>query len=183
MEVKGTFFLDFIKVIKSNKDKNLGKWLTPEDWNVINSKIMPSQWYPYETYQNAGQAIFKEVAKENVDITRAFGKMIGVNLSVFYQNLLIPGDPAASVEKFVILRNNWFKGVKTAFQLLDRHKNSLTFKLIYSADDKVPAEEAFAYLLAGILEGLIDQTGAKNVKLKIIKDQEGYKFLYEWTMQ
>lgn len=46
MEVKGTLLVDYVKAIKGNKDREWDKWLEPEDWELIEGNVLPSQWYP-----------------------------------------------------------------------------------------------------------------------------------------
>ena len=41
-KVKGTMMIDQVRMIRGNKDKDWNKYLKPEDWNKINTKILPS---------------------------------------------------------------------------------------------------------------------------------------------
>jgi hypothetical protein len=41
-KVKGTMMIDQVRMIRGNKDKDWNKYLKPEDWNIINTKILPS---------------------------------------------------------------------------------------------------------------------------------------------
>ncbi len=45
-KVKGTMVVDQVKLIRGNKSMNWSKYLKPEDWEAINKRILPSEWYP-----------------------------------------------------------------------------------------------------------------------------------------
>jgi len=73
--VKGTLLLDYVCMIRANKDKDWQKYLKPEDWEIINGRILPSLWYPYETFERAGMATFYVLGGGNFDAVRAWGKI------------------------------------------------------------------------------------------------------------
>jgi hypothetical protein len=182
-QVKGSYLLDFIKVIRANRDsKNFDKWLTKEDWEIIDSQVFPSNWYPLSIYRNAGLGIFKEIAGESVDITKVFGKLIGANLTKIYGHLLAVGDPPKTMEKYVTLRNIWFREVESHVEMMDIESNQLTIKFFIFKNDKVEPEEAFAYLLGGNLEGLVECANVGKTSVDIKKVDDGYEYIVKWGL-
>lgn len=179
MQVKGSFLVDFVKVIRANKDKDFDKWLTSEDWEIINSKVLPSLWFPFDAYRSMGEAIFNVVANESLEVTRVFGQLILRNLLETYTTLVAEGDPAASVKKFAILRNTWFKGIESTVKVIDKGPDRVKVKLFLY--DRIEPEEAFAYLLAGNLEELVKQTGVKDPKVDVEKVEDGYEYNITWA--
>jgi len=181
MYVKGTWILDFVKMIRANKDKDWDRWLAPEDWEIINAQVLPSQWYPFESYERIGKAVFVEIAQSNLDITRTFGRIMMRDLLKVYKNILVEGDLAASVEKFNILRKTFFRGIESDLIFVEQGECHMVFKLMIAGIDRERASpEAFAHQLAGNLEELVEQAGGKNVSVSVKTVEDGYELSLGW---
>jgi hypothetical protein len=181
MQVKGTWLLDFVKMIRSNKDKNFDQWLTRADWDIINSQVLPSQWYPYESFNRIGRAVFRGVSGSNLEITKAFGKLMMKNLLDVYKSVLIEGDPAESVEKFNVLRRTFFKDIESDIMPTSKEDKRMKMKLIIvEIDRQVGEPEAFAHLLSGALEELTVRAGAHSADCGVDEIEEGYELTLTW---
>ncbi len=104
MEVKGTLLLHWVKAIRANRDKDWSDSLTAEDWELIDGRILPSNWYPFEQWVRIGSALFKVAGNRDLNLTRVFGLDWMKNFLEVYKNILVDGDPAASITKFGQLR-------------------------------------------------------------------------------
>jgi len=181
MEAKGTMLLDYVRIIRANKDKDWDKWLEPQDWEIINERILPSRWYPYESFQRIGLAVFKEIAGSNLDTVRGFGRFTAKGMGQVYKNLRVEGDPAASAEKFAKIRETFLKDVDGGTQVTDRGPTWLKFKLTLPSGVKDhETGDAFGYQIAGILEEIVELAGGKNVSLSIEKTEDGYEYDVKW---
>ncbi len=184
MQVKGTMLIQMVKVIRSNKDKNWDKWLKSEDWEIINSRILPSQWYPYVSFERIGLAVFKEMAQSNLDNVISFGRLLANGMEDIYANVFVEGDPVTSIEKFSIIRKTFMKDVEGGTQITDHGPDWLKYKLaILSQVDveiDVEAAEVFAYMMAGTLEGIVEQAGGKNISVTVEKVEDGYDYDVKW---
>ncbi len=183
MEVKGTWLLNFVKVIRANKDKDFSQWLEPEDFEIIRERIMPSSWYPLKSFLRMGRAIFKGVAESNLDVTRLFGRLIMQSNLKIYKNLLVEGDPATSIDKFALLRKSFFGGIASFIEVIDKGENWTEYKLIMT-DHKymeLDTADAFSYLLAGCVEQLAEQTGGKNAGSIVRRETDKYVTRITWS--
>ncbi len=181
--VKGTWLTDYVKVIRANKDKKteFEPFLKPEDWKIVDSKILPSQWYPLESFKRLGKAIFKVVADSNLQTTRQFGRLIARELLKTYKNLVIPDDPAASILKLIQLHENFFRDIDSGTQLVEKKDRYIHIKLTLAATDMIDEmAEPFAWQLAGKMEELAILAGAKNVTLQVQKNPQNFDLKFSW---
>lgn len=56
--VKGSILLDWVKAVRADKKGSYDKLLSDADKEIVARTILPSSWYPFETYM----ACFKAVA-------------------------------------------------------------------------------------------------------------------------
>jgi hypothetical protein len=173
--------VDLVKLIRANKDKNYDKWLRPEDWEIIESNVLPSQWYPFESYERIGLAAFKEIGGSDVENSRGFGKITLNNLLKVYKTLLIERDPAESIDKFIALRGAFFKDAPFTTTVTERGEDFM--KLTISTAPELAGKEiadSFAYQFAGSLEELVERTGVKNVNVVIERREDSYEYRIGW---
>jgi hypothetical protein len=181
MKVKGTWMVDLVKLLRAAKDKDFSKYLTKEDFVVLNSKILPSQWYPFETYKRLGLAVFKVIGNSQLTASRAFGRMNMANLLKIYGNIMIPGDPAATVEKFAALAGNFFQGIGTGYRVVERGPKSIKIKIVIDEkDDLGETAILFPHQISGNVEELLIQSGAKNHRLELEKVADGSILTATW---
>ena len=180
-EIKGTWLVDLVRILRAAKDKNFSAYLTPEDQKIIATKILASQWYPFDTYLRVGLAVFKEVGRSNLDASRAFGRLNMQNLMETYQNLLAPGDPAEGIRKYDALRGSFFRKIASGTRLVKcGPKEALAALDLVETDRIGEVTASFAYQLAGNFEVLVEKCGGKQVTVKLIKAPGGYEFLMTW---
>ncbi len=173
--------LDYVKFIKTNKDKNWDKWLTEADWEIIDSQVLPSNWYPYDCWQRMGAAAFNEVAMRDLKLIRSFGPMVMKNLLAVYKNVLVEGDPIASIKKFSQMRRNLIRGAESDMIIQDQGDNHVTLKLLVTDHDReVGDPECFIYAVAGNLDELIKQAGGKNASGDVKEVEGGYEVTFVW---
>jgi hypothetical protein len=163
--VKGTLLLDYVRMIRANKDKDWRKYLTPEDWEIINGRILPSLWYPYETFKRGGMAAFYLLGGGNLDAVRAWGKISMEYLTKgVYKSIVADPDPVMALERFVIMRRQFFNFVAMEFEKIgEKH-----VKIILAGAPDDSSIDAYGAQLAGGLERLVELTGGKNPHIKYI---------------
>jgi len=154
--------------------------LKPEDWEIINGQILPSAWYPYENGRRIGFAVFKEIAQSNLETVRSFGRFSGKNFLEVYANVLVKGDPGASVEKLSVL-NRTFSDGGSEISVIEKTPNSLTYKLIFPPEEKEDKfMEAYCFKLMGTIEEIVAQAGGNNIKTTHKRTEEGYEIFLKW---
>jgi hypothetical protein len=175
-QVKGTLLLDYIRMIKANKDKKWDKYLTPEDMEIIQGRVMPSVWYPYETFRRCGLATFHELAGGKLEAVRAWGKIWAEQLvKEVYTFVIADKDPMKAIERFLNMRKQFFSFEALSHEkVADKHIKAR----LHSVPDK-EGVEAFSAQLIGGLERLVELTGGKNPRITTTKKQEGGVLIVE----
>ena len=163
--VKGTLFLDYVRMIRKRKEVDWGKYLTPEDQKVLSQMVLPSEWYPLATYQHCGVAVLHEIAKGDVELVRAWGRSSMDELMKIYKNLAQESDPLKALEKLQLLRRRFFDFEGLGIVTVGANRVQVTVDLAFG---KV-ADEAYAYQILGTIERLLEPTRAKNLQFKFIQ--------------
>jgi len=181
MRVKGTLLMDYIRMIRANKDKNWDKYLEEKDWEIVNNRILPSNWYPYDTFSRIGLAVFKEIAGSNLELTRTFGKAVMADLLKIYKNLVVPGDPVASLERHSALHRTFIDAGADA-RVLETSDKQVKYKITAPPFERGSERAlAFAHQIRGNFEGIVEHAGGKNPTTEIESDQDGYVITINWT--
>jgi hypothetical protein len=181
MEVKGTWVVDYVKMIRANPDKNWAKYLTAEDQAIIDGKVLSSVWYPYEFFNRTGNAVFHEIAQENLEVTRAFGKMFAEGLATIYKNIIVPGDPAGSIGKVYALQGSFFRDIPSVIApVLHESKRSVVRISVTAKEQALGAPKAFAYQFLGMLEQILAKSGAKQHQSTVKEIPNGFELDLRW---
>ena len=163
--VKGVLFLDYARMIRKRKNADWSKYLTPEDQKILSQLILPSEWYPLETYQHCGVAVLHEIARDNVEVVRAWGRASMDELMKVYKNLAQETDPRKAMEKFQFLRRRFFDF--EGLEVITQDGNRIQVKVDVAFGGV--ADEAYAYQILGALERLLQVSGAKNVQFQFVQ--------------
>lgn len=182
MEIKGTWITDYARMIRANKDKDWDKYLRPEDWKIINAKILSSVWYPYESFMRMGSAVFREIAQGNLEIVRAFGKMFADNLASVYKSIIIPGDPQNTIGKVYSMQGSFFRDIPSLIAPVLHEPNRTIVKItVTSKEREIGEPEAFAYQFMGMMEKLIEKVGVKKYQTEVRAVEGGYEIELRWV--
>lgn len=166
--VKGTILEDFVRLIRANRDRDWDRFLKPEDWEIVNSKVLSSVWYPLGTYQRCGWASFQLLAGGNLELARQQGKFRGKELfEGVYKILLVKQEPGAALDRFVQMYGQFFNFSTIRNERVD--EKSMRVYLDYDPAD--PSYESYCYLLMGYLEQLVEMTGGKNIRIGLAAKQ------------
>jgi len=173
---KGSVVLDMVKVVRAFKDLPWDKHLKPEDRQIVNSMVMPTEWYPLESYMRIGMAVFKLVARENEEAVRQFARAAMKELfEGAYRPFLDKHDPFLAVNKFLELRKSLFNFHRSAMEKTG--DQSLQVRL-FNLGEIEEGLEVFQLLLGVHLQELIRYNGGEEVEIKTRQEiQEGEKTL------
>ncbi len=164
-KVKGTMLVEQVKMIRGNKDGDWKKYLKPEDWEIINKRILPSEWYPFELYKRCGWATFQVLGQGNLDLVRLRGRFRGKELfENVYKSCIISQDPAASLSRFVTIYAQLFNFSTLRFENASNNHIKIYHDPEYVND---PAIMPYCYNLMGHLEVLVEMAGGRNVKVEL----------------
>ncbi|MCP4676088.1 MAG: hypothetical protein GY854_11395 [Deltaproteobacteria bacterium] len=160
--VKGTLFVDYVRMLKSRKDIDWSKYLNEEDMKFLDEheRIMPSSWYPFDTFERFGLGVLQEIGGGHYESARMWGRMSTDLLLKVYKNMIESGDPAYSVQKFDIVRAGFFDFPGVKAEILSE---SLLHMTVRFSTDKVIGK-AQAYQALGAVERLLELAGAEKIE-------------------
>jgi hypothetical protein len=177
-EIKGSMLLNVARLIRANKEKDWAKYLNEKDLALIHSQILPSTWYPMDTYERAEIAVFHEIAQGKLEVARVWGRFLLEDMvKRVYQNLVEEQDPMSALQKFAVFRKQLLRFENPDFQALECKKLGPKEALMTVRLDRPVAEfEAHCNQTVGTFERLVELAGGKEVKAEILEhDYKGPK--------
>ena len=180
MRFKGTLIQDYVRIIKQYSDKNWEKYLKPEDWEIINNPVLPSAWYPYASCQRMGWAVYQEMAGGDPEAARVYGRANIKKRLETYKNIVVPGDPVASIGKLAALRKTFVDG-ETDTVLIEKGDNWARYQVVRPTEDfDSNSYFAFCTQVRGHLEGVVEEAGGKDPETKMKETDDGYEIYINW---
>ena len=158
--VKGTLFVDYVRMIRSAKTVDWSAHLQPEDLSYVVQRVDPDSWYPMPSFERLGLAILAEIAGGDLQNVRAFGRASIDHLCRIHPDLVAHGDPRDSLMRFQVLRRTFFNYAAISINAISDEEAS--FAVDYGMSP--PAEEAASWQTLGFFERLIEVSGARQVK-------------------
>jgi len=180
-KVKGTMLVDYVRIIRSRPDIRWEKHLTAEDMSRLEQRIFPMGWYPFDFFMRAGLAILHEVAHDDLNLVRQFGKITMRNLIENTLTMLKDRkDVFDAFRRLNAIGNRFFNFAVPRYE--KEGEKSLRVTLLDAPD--LEGLEAFCYQIIGNYEYMIEIYGGKNVELawdkKTWEGDEHTSFLLSW---
>jgi hypothetical protein len=160
-QVKGTLFVDYVRMLRAKKDVDWARYLTPSDLEYLDQRIIGDDWYPMASFERMGVAILSEVAESNLQLVRDWGRMSIDWLCAVHPNLVAPDDPRESLMRFQVLRQSFFD--YPALVMRDITDGEAHVVIAYGMGHR--AEEAASFQTLGFFQRLLEVSGAKDVKI------------------
>jgi hypothetical protein len=157
--VKGTLFVDYVRMMRGHKDAQWIKHLRPDDMVFLSQRIEPEAWYPMETFERMGLAILAEIAKGELSLSRLWGKAQVEWVNVQNPGLVALGDPCDTLMRFRVLRNSFFD--YPALEIRAISDGEAAVEMGYGMCPT--AEHAASLQTMGFFERLLELAGAKSV--------------------
>lgn len=158
--VKGTLFVDYVRMLRANKDVDWSRHLEPQDISHLIQRVDPAGWYPMETFERMGVAILAVVAQGDLSAVRAWGRAQTEWIAQAQPVLLAEGDPTESLMRFQVMRNGFFDYTALEFDYVYDGEAALSVK--YGMGPV--AEEAASLQTMGFFERLLELAGATKVE-------------------
>ena len=156
--VKGTLFVDYVRMIRAFKAGNWAPHLAPRDLDYLVQRIEPEAWYPMDTFERMGLAILTEIHPD-MDTVRAWGRAQVDWLCQKHPDLVVPGDTLDSLMRFRVLRASFFD--YPALEITDLTAGEADLVISYGMSPR--AEEAASWQTLGFFERLLELAGASDV--------------------
>lgn len=183
MRIKGTIFLQLVKLIRAFKDKDWNKYLQPEDWQVINSIVVASRFYPDDLYWRVANATFREIAESKMENVVLHGINVGKDILNVYKSTKVDGDPVASIENVVKITRTLFDGENEQYKEpeIEKGTNYIKNKQYFYLGEKNREKADLIYnTIAGIFQAVAENAGAKNIKTATQNRGEYYEISLTW---
>lgn len=167
-KVKGTMLADHVRMIRKFKDKNWDQYLKPEDWKIINARIMDPVWYPLDTYKRCALAVFKLLANGDTKVAQEHGRIRGKDLFTGpYRRVVVAGNPLESIKKFVTMYSLLFNFSSLEVETVSENH----VKVQHNFDTNDQTGRPYCHLLMGYLDTLLEMSGGKNAEISITDKQ------------
>lgn len=158
--VKGSVFLDYVRMLRIRKDVDWTKFLAAEDVPYLSQRIDPAAWYPMLTFERMGIAILQEIAGGESERVREWGKASIDSLREEEGYLIVKGDPRETLMRFQVLRRSLFDF--PALEVQGLSDGSARVEVNYQMG--AIAEEAAAQQTLGFFERLLELAGARDLQ-------------------
>ncbi len=158
--VKGTLFVDYVRMLRSRADVDWSRRLAPIDLGYLVQRIDKDDWYPMETFERMGVAILAELAQGSLETVRIFGRVSIDWLCQSHGNLVAPGDARDSIMRFHVLRRSFFDYPALEIGAVSDGEASL----VVSYGMGPVAEEAASWQTLGFFERLLEVADAREVQ-------------------
>lgn len=158
-EVRGSVFVDYVRMMRGNHDCDWNAHLLPEDLPFLAQDVLPNNWYPMDTFERMGNAILKELVQSNLQAVRAWGRASVAPLLAQYPDLAKVGDAMETMARFMIMRKTLFNYDVFSF------KELVPVQAVVAISFQMgnTAEEAASYQTLGFFESVLETAGAKDV--------------------
>jgi len=176
---KGSVILDMVKVIRAFKDLPWDEYLEPRDRKIIDSMVIPTEWYPVDSYQRMGLAVYELVAKGNTEALEAFGRQAMDELFQGpYKPFLDKKDPQEALKRFLELRKSIFNFSRMRAERTGP-KSSRVVITDFGEFDK--GLDLFQALLAVHLKRIVELNGGRDVRCRENMDGSSLVCELEWS--
>jgi hypothetical protein len=161
--VKGILFAEYVRMIRSHKQYDWQSQLAPEDLPFLEGRVAVAGWYPMVTFERFGNAILHFVALDQLEAVRMWGRFSVDELRSAQPNLVEPGDPVETLQRFRVLRATYFDFPALEVEMLIDGAAHIVISYHMGAK----AEEAAAFQTMGFFERQLELAGATNVMAKL----------------
>jgi hypothetical protein len=158
--VRGSLFVDYVRMIRARKDVSWELHLEPGDLQYVNQEIDADCWYPMETFERLGNAILSQIACGQVEIVRVWGRVSVGPLTELHPDLVVPGDPLESFQRFQVIRSSFFDFEAFSFENLAPGEAQIAIHY-YMGET---AEEAASFQALGFFEGVLEVAGGRDIE-------------------
>ena len=157
--VKGVLFADYVRMLRAHRGRTWHEFLEPADVAFLHQEIDLEAWYPMESFERLGLAIFQAIAEGDLGLVRDWGRASVERIVAMNDQVLAPRDPRESLMRFFVLRRSLFD--YEALSMLQLCDSSASIGVEYGMQPL--AEQAAAVQTMGFFEGLIELADGKDV--------------------
>jgi hypothetical protein len=158
--VRGSFFAEYIRMLRRRKDIDWSRVLPPEDIQYLRQRIEADEWYPMATFERLGVAILATLEGATLDAVRLWGRFSASQYAGAHAELIAPNEPRDTMMRLKVFRGTFFDFPAFDIPMLT---DSQAYVSINYQMGKV-AEEAACMQTLGFCEGVLSLAGARDVR-------------------
>lgn len=168
--VRGLLFVDYVRMIRGQKDIDWTRYLQPSDIALLTARIDPEGWYAMETFERFGIAILREIARGQLEGVQMWGRFQVGSVQKRYPDLVVSGPPSATIEQFRL--HAWSLFDYAAVEVVSVNAEDALVAVLFEMGPI--AEETACNQSLGFFVGLLETAGATNVQGRFLeKSWEG----------
>jgi len=163
--VRGSFFSDYVRMIRRRKDVDWSSYLEASELEYLRKQIDPQGWYPMSVFERLGDAILAQSGQATLSAVRMWGHFSVSGVVATHPDLIALGDPVESLMRLKVMRASLFDF--PAFDvpmLMPEHA-----QVIVSYYMGPSAEEAACYQTMGFCEGVISLAGGTQIQARFLE--------------
>ncbi len=163
MQVKGSMMMFVVKGVRAAGVEHFDHLLTDADRQFLKQRILPINWYPFETYKRLFDSLVTVVARGNTQTVRQWGRDYGSTiLEGVYRSVISPGNPLRSLKNYEQRFSSFYDF--GALKVTDTGSDSAKLE-IRSFD---PTWESIYEMIFGWLERTVELAGGHDPRISFI---------------
>jgi hypothetical protein len=163
--VKGVLFADYVRMLRAHRSRIWHEFLEPADVPFLHHAIDLEAWYPMDSFERLGLAIFQAIAEGDLGLVREWGRASVAHVVGMNEQVLAPRDPRESLMRFFVLRRSLFDF--EALSMVQLCDTSASIGVEYGMQPL--AERAAAVQTMGFFEGLITLAEGRDVRAEFLE--------------
>lgn len=155
--------IDFAKAIRADKTGAFDKFLTDSDRTVLAQRVLPANWYPFETYKHCFTAVSRVLAKDNPETLKEWGRQHGqATMTTIYKVIFQKKDVQSAMAAYRSVLKSQFDFGKMETKMISENEMLIGF-IGFGEDFKV-----WYYVAQGWMERTIALVINKPVRSEIV---------------
>jgi hypothetical protein len=158
--VRGSFFSDYVRMIRRRKDVDWSSFLDASDLEYVRRQVDPAGWYPMSVFERLGDAILAHSGQATLSAVRMWGHYSVSAVVATQPDLIAARDPVESLMRLKVMRASLFDF--PAFDVPMLMPEQAEVRITYHMGPS--AEEAACYQTMGFCEGVLSLAGATHIE-------------------
>ena len=164
MRIRGVVLADYVKIVRTTRNLDWESFLNDEDWEIIKSMVIPTEWYPAEVIGRIGRGMFVLLSNSNYEFVRAFGRKNGdEHFDPATQKFFKKDDPVAALGVFAAIASRFADEINAKLEKTGENFAEVTFFPV----DGAPSWDCYREVQAGYIEWIVEENGGKNPRAEI----------------
>jgi hypothetical protein len=183
MRVKGTAVVDLVKSVKGSRSVNWERYLEPQDFEIVNSLVIASKWYPGDSFWRISWAVAKEIGRADLNAAFEFGRISAKSYLRVYKRLVVPGDPVASLKNCVDCWQSFYDVEGADYRKMEVEPGAGDVSITawdYPGMIIPEVRKPYFHGLAGYFQEMAEQASRRRVANTIRDNGGSFQMTYRW---